>query len=159
MCKGKHSFSWHGRIYYYLGQDNNGQNYYLESARFDCGWYWGIGYIESFSNNRNPAKSRDISSHEHFDSKILDRKGIGFDNFKQIFPQNPFTDSEIWKICELMKSAYIARNYSDMLYRGGAHYTNNPAKEIIQNETEYDRINKVVLPAIMDELYKILEGD
>lgn len=159
MNNSKRVFSWHGKTYYYLGKDESRTNYYLENAHFDCEWYWGIGYIESFTNNNRPELSKDIVTHEHFDSKILNGKSNGFDNFKQVFPVNPFSDNEIWKICELMKSAYTARHYSDMLHIGGAHYTSNPAKETIQNETEYNRINKSVIPAIMTELYKILKGD
>lgn len=45
-----------------------------------------------------------------------------------------------------------------MIYRGGAHYTSNPAKEDIQNTEEYGRINKKMIPSIMEEAYKIMEG-
>ena len=57
-----------------------------------------------------------------------------------------------------MKSFYIARNYSDFLHVGGAHYTTNKASATIKNDVEYNRINKEVIPSIMHELYKILEG-
>ena len=57
-----------------------------------------------------------------------------------------------------MKAFYIAREYSDMVYRGGAHYTSNPAKEAIQDTAEYERINKKMIPSIMEEVYKIMEG-
>jgi len=100
--------------------------------------------------------SRDINSHSHFDSMFFKGNVNGHDMFKKFFAVTPFTDEEIWKICELMKSFYIARQYSDMLYCGGAHYTSNPATETIKNETEYVRINKVVIPKIMNALYKIL---
>ena len=143
---------------YLLGRDTEGTNYFLEAASFDCGWYWGGGYVETYTNNDHPGRSRDIISHSHFDSMFFKGNKNGFDNFKEFFKESPFSDSEIWKICELMKSFYIARNYSDMLYTGGAHYTSNPAKENIQCELEYKRINENVIPAIMEELYKILEG-
>ena len=55
-----------------------------------------------------------------------------------------------------MKSFYIAEEYSEMLYRGGAHYMANPISDIIKNEAEYKRINEKVIPEIMKELYKIL---
>ena len=155
----KRKIIWNGRNYYLLGADKDGVKYYLVEAQFDCGWYWGIGYIETFTNNRNPKLSKDIRSHEHFDSKILNRpNACGYDWFKAEFPENPFSNAEIWKIVELMKSAYIARHYSDMLHVGGAHYTSNPAKEAIQNPEEYERINKLVIPSILEELYKILES-
>lgn len=143
---------------YFIGQDVNGTNYFLEGVTWDCDWYWGGGYIETYTNNNNPVVSRDIESHQHFDSLFFKGNKNAYDAFKEFFPVNPFTDSEIWKICELMKSFYIAREYSDMISRGGAHYTSNPAAEIIKSSDEYERINKKVIPAIMKELYAILGG-
>ena len=155
----KVTFEKFGHKYYLLGTDKEGIKYYLEEASWDCDWYWGGGYVETFSNNRNPVCSRDIDSHHHFNYMFLTYNKNGFDMFKDFFKETPFTDNEIWKICELMKSFYVAREYSDMIYRGGAHYTSNPAKETIMNEVEYNRINKVVIPSIMDELYKILSEE
>ena len=147
-----------GKDYYLLGADASGTKYYLQKAKFDCGWYWGGGYVETFTNNRNPEKSRDISSHQHFDSLIFNRKKNGFDNFREIFVNNPFTDKEIWTICELMKTFYIMREYSDCIYRGGAHYTSNPAKDTIKNDNEYKRINEIVIPELWEKLHSILGG-
>ena len=154
----KHIVNVFGKKHYYLGSDAAGTKYYLQAAKFDCGWYWGGGYVETFTNNRNPEESRDISSHQHFDSLIFNRKNNGFDNFKNLFVNNPFTDEEIWTLCELLKSFYIMREYSDCIYRGGAHYTTNPAKDTIKNETEYKRINEIVIPEIWDHVYEILGG-
>ena len=156
----KHSFEWHGRRYYLLGADKEEQKYYLRTASFDCGWYWGIGYVQTFTNKRNPRLSKDISSYDHFDAMFFGIENRnGFDAFREAFPFNPFSDDEIWEICELMKSAYTARHYADMLYCGGSNYTENPAKDIIKNSEEYDRINKVVIPEIMEKLYAILKGE
>ena len=151
----RHAF---GKDIYFLGQDENGVNYWLEAASWDCSWYWGGGYVETYTNNASPEKSRDINSHQHFDGLFFKGNKNARDLFIEFFPVHPFTDSEIWKICELMKAFYTARSYSDMLYTGGAHYTTNPASDIIKSEEEYNRINKNVIPAIMQELYKILEG-
>ena len=58
-----------------------------------------------------------------------------------------------------MKSLYTARAYSDFLYRGSAGITSNPCKEVIRNEEEYQRINKMVIPSMLDEVYKLLKGE
>lgn len=145
-----------GGCVYLLGEDVNGKKYYLAEASWDCGWYWGGGYIKTYTNNRNPRLSRDIESHQHFDGMFLSGKANGYDKFKSFFVKTPFTDDEIWRIVELMQSFYIARRYSDMLATGGAHYTSNPASGIIKCDAEYNRINKEVIPAIMQELYAIL---
>ena len=157
--KNKYKMNKFGKVCYYLGQDANGTNYFLEAATWDCSWYWSGGYVETYTNNKNPAIADNIASHQHFDVLFFNNPlKNGFDAFKEFLTVNPFTDSEIWKICELMKSFYIIRNYSDTLHRGGAHYTSNPAADVIKNENEYKRINKTVIPAIMKELYSILEG-
>ena len=153
----KYTMEKFGKKCYLLGQDEDGTNYFLEAATWDCKWYWGGGYVETYTCNSNPVLSRDIDSHQHFDGLFFNGRENGFDTFKKFFPVNPFTDSEIWKICELMKSFYTARKYSDMLHTGGAHYTSNPASDIIKSEDEYKRINEKVIPAIMSALYTILE--
>lgn len=152
----KQTIVWHGRKYFLLGQDESGTKYFLEEARFDCDWYWGIGYVETFSNNRNPAQSKDICSHTHFDYLFFKQNRDGWTAFRKLLPQTPFSDQEIWKILELMRSAYIARRYSDMLHIGGANYTSNPAKGVIACEAEYKRINEDVIPTILAKLYEII---
>lgn len=148
-----------GKKIYFLGETPDGKKHWLEEARWDCEWYWGGGYIETYTNNSNPSRSRDIESHQHFDSLFLKKSKCAFDAFNEYFSQHPFTNKEVWLICELMRSFYIAREYSDMLHIGGAHYTTNPAKDTIKSEEEeYQRINTHVIPKIMQELYTILGG-
>lgn len=159
----KHTFEWHGRKYYFLGIDKHGDKQYLEQAKWDCDWYWAIGYVNTFTNNCNPHLSKDILNATHFDylfRKAYESEHLDYiDAFKFLFRESPFTDNEIWEILEIMKSAYTATKYSDMLYIGGAHITSNPASEKIKSEIEYKRINRIVIPGLMEALYKILEGD
>ena len=129
---------------YLLGVESDGTRYYLEEGSFDCSWYWGFGYVES------------KNSHSHFDGMFLKGNQDAFKMFKSFFVEVTLTDDEIWKLMELMSSFYTASNYSDMIYRGGSHFTNNPCKEIIKDSAEYDRINKQVIPAILEEAYKLL---
>lgn len=145
-----------GNDYYLLGVDKEGKNVYLQAFQWDCDWYWGGGYLNTFTNNKNPEKSRDIDSHTHFDTCFINNKKCVFDNFKDFFVKTVLNDKEIWTLTELMYSFYIARKYSDMLHTGGAHQTSNPNKEIIQNDEEYKRINNVVIPAIANKIYELL---
>jgi len=143
---------------YLLGCDKQGINYYLESAKFDCGWYWGLGYVVTYSNNSNPERSRDINSHSHFDSMFLNGKNC-INSFNELFVKSPFNDNEKYKLWEIMKSLYTLREYSDMLDIGGSHITTNPQKELIKNDAEYNRINKVVIPELLKSLYELLENE
>ena len=153
----KQTLKWQGNQYYLIGADNDGIKYWLEKASFDCNWYFGFGYVETFTNNRLPHLSKDINSHSHFDNMIFNKNKSCYDAFKECFPINPFNDNEIWKILELMKSFYTIREYSDLLHIHGSHITNNPCNEIIQNDEEYNRINKTVLPSIFEQIYNIME--
>lgn len=153
-------FEWHGKRFHYIGTDSEGTHYWLQEATFDCGWYWGLGYVETFTNNSNSAMSRDISSHSHFDYMLSEAKGNWYDAFKSIFVDSGLSNDQIWKLLELMRSAYIAREYADMLHIGGANYTRNPAREVVQADmSEYERINKEIIPAIMQKVYNLLDNE
>ena len=141
--------------HYLLGIDDDETKHWLEKPSWQCCWYWGIGYVHTFTNNDNPEHSTDIQMHYHFKNFENNNRNM-YDNFKQKFTESVLSDKELWTFCELIKSAYILRNYSDMLYLGGAHYTENPKKDLIKNPAEYERINKIILPAIFDEIDKLL---
>lgn len=147
-----------GKDVYLLGKDADGVMYWLQAAQWECDWYWGGVYVRTYTKNEYPERSKDIRSHNHFDSMFFNGRKHGKDAFYEFFQEHPFTESEVWTICELIKSFYIAKNYSEMIYRGGTHYTTNPAKDVIKSQDEYERINKSVIPAIMEELYRILAG-
>ena len=72
-----------GKDIYLLGQDEQGINYWLEAPKWDCIWYWGFGYIESFTNNKYPHLSKDISSHQHAD-KFLSKWFTSWNGSKPI---------------------------------------------------------------------------
>lgn len=141
---------------YFLGQDNNGINYWLEQATWDCDWYWGFGYIESYTNNNAPWRAKDIQSHEHFDGLTSNQNINLYDAFKNKFVLTPFSDKEIWTLCELMKSFYTAQKYAEMLHLGGSHYTTNPCKDTIIATDEKQRINTILIPTLCSEIYKIM---
>lgn len=155
----KKSFEWHGKNYYLLGVGRDNEAYYLEEAHWDCGWYWGLGYVETFTNKKNPRMSKDISSHSHFNYMFMNGELCAHDEFENFFTDTPLTNKEIWTLVELMMSAYNARTYSDMLHSGGAYQATNPCKDIIVNKQEYDRINNEVIPAINEKVYELLKGE
>lgn len=151
----KQVINWHGKKYYLLGIDKAGCKHYLEEGTWDCGWYWGFGYVESFTNNKNPEKSKDINSHMHFDGLFL--KGCGcIDKWREFFKDGVLDIQELWTLLELMKSFYTAKEWSGVCYMGGSHYTTNPCQGLLKFNEEYNRINKVIIPSIMNEVYKLL---
>ena len=148
-----------GKDCYLLGKDSDGVYYWLQESKFDCGWYWAIGYVETYTNNQNPHISRDINSHQHFDGLFFNKNKCSYDVFNEFFEESTLDKKELWTFLELMKSLYTLRKYSDMLHIGGSHFTSNPCKEIIKNDDEYDRINKIVIPALLEKVYSMLSDE
>ena len=122
-------------------KDNN--RYYLRKPKFDCGWYWGLGYL---------ATGR--GSHLHFDSYF---KGTPFYDFS--FDDTPFTQDEKYIIADYMRQLYTLREMADMLHLGNTHITGN-AKVLEQfteqNTAEYKRICNVLIPTVWNALVDVL---
>lgn len=135
--------------YYLLGINKEGEEVFLEEASFDCNWYWGIGYVEIFDERR-----KHLISHSHFSSLFLGRNVP--DSFREYFKETPLSDREMWDMLEIMKSLYSLREYSDLLHLGGANITNAKYKELIGNDEEYKRINEIIIPKLLEDLYSIL---
>ena len=146
-----------GKISYLLGKGKDGKFYYLSAPQWECGWYWNTGHVISYTNNACPEKSKDIASWESFESAFFSEHD-GYTNFREKFAVTPLADREIWVLMDLMKSAYKLREMADLCYIGGAHYTTNPCKELLQDWDEYNRINDVLLPAIFEQVRNLLTG-
>lgn len=145
-----------GDNYCFLGRGEDGTSYWLQEPSWDCDWYWGIGYIESFTNNDQPELSEDIDSHTHFDYEIFGKDTDSYEKFKEIFCDNPFTDKEIWQILELMKTAYTLNDTAEIYVMGGSHYTESPCEDILKDSRAAAKINEELLPKIFEALWNIL---
>ena len=133
---------------YLLGTNEDNERIYLTPLSWDCGWYWGFGCI----GNKN--------MHYHL-SSLYDKTNL-YDGIKKHFGDTFLlkNDSDIWKFSELIRTFYILKDTCEVLGRGGSHYTTNPnpCSDLIKNTKEVERINKIVLPAIFAEIYKILDN-
>ena len=147
-----------GKDNYLLGKDADGTKYFLLQPSWDCEWYWGFGYVRTYTNNANPSRSKYMKSHQHFDNLFFNNPDeTCFRLFRRFFvPPYVLSEKDTWSLLELMKSAYTARAYSEMLFVGGAYLTANPVKEIIVCKEEYDRINQEIIPALMGQVAQLL---
>lgn len=138
-----------GKNNYLLGIKNN-VKVWLEEAGWDCGWYWGFGYIKEYNK-----RYTDINSHTHF-SKFFNGEHI--EGFKKQFDGVTLCDADLWKLFEYMKQFYVLREYADTLCQDGANYTtvDNLKKHKAENIAEYERINKILLPEIFKKIYSLL---
>lgn len=141
-----------GKKHYLLGiRKEDNAEIWLEEATWNCNWYWGFGYLVVFNDNMS-----DYIESTHFDSVF---KFMTLDCFKNYFTETVLSDGEIWTLLENMKTLYTLRGYSDVLFHGGSFITDNDFKDLIKNDAECDRINKVLFPTILDSIYKLLGGE
>lgn len=134
---------------YLLGIDQDGNKVYLQKPSWDCDWYWGFGYVQSYRPHTSS-----MEGHTHFDSLFL-TKDL-HNSYLNYFTDLTLDKNEIWTLLELMKTFYTLREYSDTINRGGSHITSNPLKDLIKNDEQYNHINKVVLPELYKEIHKLL---
>jgi len=144
-----------GCTMYLLGTDKEGIKYWLGAPSWDCGWYWSIGYVYILDNNEDPEHSSDITSLDHFE-------GFGFkdpDEFRKLFAETPLSGDGIWELLEIMRTLRISEDYAECIWSGGAHITHNPCKSVVQDTKERDRINNVLIPALLGELDRLLSPE
>lgn len=126
-----------------LGEAYN-EKIFLSPPSWDCGWYWGFGYL----GNEN--------CHYHVDGLSKDKNL--YDGFKEHFGDSFIVkeDSDIWTLCELFQSFYTLKKSAEFFRQGDAYYTTNPCKDLLTDTDLEKKINQLLLPAIFEEIYKIL---
>ena len=145
-----------GKKIWLLGQDEDGINYWLEEPSWDCGWYWGFGYIETYTNNRAPGASKDINSHSHFSSMFMNKGGME-EEFKKFFKKTTLSDNEIYELCDYMKTFYTLREVAELFKHGYSWQTSKAKIDDLQNQEQNDLVNKVWLPEVFKRIEKIFE--
>lgn len=146
-----------GRNNYLLGEDADGIRYYMEEPHFDCGWYWGgPGYIETFTNNRQPTRSVDIRSHEHFDSKFMNNGFV--DGYLDFFKKSVLDRHETYKLFELMSCAYTLSKMAGICEKGSAWVSKNDCYDTLKDQDWYLEIIQKKLPAVISEICNLLGG-
>ena len=143
-----------GKDIYLLGADSEGIYYWLEAPSWDCGWYWGFGYIETYTNNEKPALSKDIDSHQHA-TDFISRWFTEWNGSKPILEVKTFDEKEGWELSELFKQFYFLREAAEMFGRGKA----NVAKTKIdawKDPIKVKEINEVLIPMITKRVIEIL---
>lgn len=145
--------------HYLLGINKEGQYVYLEKESWDCDWYWGFGYLHTFTNNRHPEKSKDIDSHFHFDSTFLKGPDCSYDMFNNYFAETVLTKEEIWELCDYMMTFYSLKSVAELFKHGYSRQTERAKVEKLQSETQYDLVNKVWLPEVFKRIEKLLSPE
>ena len=141
--------------HYLLGEDKDGTKYWLEAPTWDCGWYWGGLYIHTFTNNTQPTRSKDINSHEHFDTKFLEGN---YGQYRDFFKKSVLDQDEIWKLLELARTFYILKDAAGLFEKGSSWVSKNDCYDVIKDQNLYLEIVKVKLPAVISAICNLLGG-
>jgi len=147
-----------GKDVYLIGRDQYRELIWLEAAEWSCGWYWSFGNVEVYTNQANPIFAKDITSHSHWKGFLNkeDSDGKYLHHINQVLKETVLSESESWKLSDLMQSFYTLQECAEVTGRGGSHLTTTDNPEAIKDKDMAERINKVLLPALFQEVYKIL---
>lgn len=140
----------------YLGK-YHGEKVYLAPPSWDCGWYWGFGYIQ----NRN--------LHTHYNCVCLtkveryDFEKAAWTNGEYIdilsgnpdFTELAFTEPTLWALSDYMKSFYALQKAAEVLGRGSSHMAGS-AKPCVLDQAMAERINTELLPKLFDTIFELL---
>jgi hypothetical protein len=163
-----------GKKIYLLGIETDNTYVWMEKPSWDCGWYWGFGYIETYTDNKHPSKARDITSHSHYKGSIVgqmekydfDKKCFVKDEYihhineNKKFKATTLTDKESWKLSELMETAYTLKDCAALFGKGNSHISPDEYEnEIIKNTEISEMINKQLLPKIFNYIDDLLSRD
>jgi len=144
-----------GKDVYLLGKDDQGIKYWLEAPSWDCDWYWGFGYIETYQGNRRPSIASDVSSHSHAD-KFMSEYFTEWNGTSPILKQKTFTEKEGWELSELFSQFYHLREQAEFWGRGKMNTASTKIKSW-ENKELSKKINTEVIPIITARIIEILE--
>jgi len=143
-----------GKEIFLLGEDSDGTYYWLEEPKWECDWYWGFGYIETYTNNKHPEKARDINSHSHANN-FMSEYFTEWNGSKPILKNKTFSDSEGWELSELFKQFYFLRESAENFGRGKCHVANTLIDTWEKPELVKE-INEILIPKITKRILEIL---
>ena len=143
--------------HYLLGINKEGKHIYLEKESWDCGWYWGAGYLHEFTNDRCPERSTDITMHTHFDLQFLrDNDKSAYELLEDYFDAMVITEDEQYKLIDLMLTMYKLRKAAELFHYGCSLQTEKAKIDALKDKELEDKIDKELLPQVFDRIRKLL---
>ena len=137
-----------GKDVYLLGTID-GRYQWLEAPSWDCGWYWGFGYVEEYTSHMYPENSRDISCHQHMSGLLVH----GYDWEK--WDDTVLSDKERWEIAELFKQFYLLKDMAEFSKNGKSNISSTTVKHGDMGPLQRE-INEEMIPRITNRIIEIL---
>lgn len=157
-----------GKQVYLLGIDANKIKYWLEAPRWECGWYWGFGYIETYEHNRKPSTAHDINSHQHADGKYLPGNAAGtgehYNDDDNLFSggflkDTTFNEADKWQLRELFAQFYHLKEQAAFYGRGGMHIATIETRHALIDKAQEHKINTQMIPMVIKNILQLLSPD
>jgi len=123
-----------------LGTSIEDGKLYLTKHSWDCGWYWGFGYI----GNAN--------LHTHFDGTFLNGENI-WKSPKELFKSTAITDKLWWELKDLFVQAYALKKVAEVYHYGGHCTITENTKAILS--TEKEAIINADLEIILNKIWEV----
>ena len=142
----------------FLLGSRDGEKIYLTAPSWDCGWYWGFGYLGNNNNHYHVDGLKKIETY-NFNKSVFEYEFVNlYVGLKKHFGDTFVVkkDSDIWTLAELFQTFYTLKETAEVFGRGGSYYTKNPCKDLLINKELVDKINNVLLPEIFEQIYLIL---
>ena len=129
----------------YLGtRKKDRKRIYISAPLWSFNRYWSFGYV----GNKIEQYQLSSCAKEHHKN--------WHDALRTDYQLNVKLEGRnLWKFCELAKTAYTLKEAAQIYEVGSLYYSRNDIINVIINPTEVERINKVVLPKIFDEIYEM----
>lgn len=145
-----------GQKNYLLGVDKEGTKYFLVAPSWDCNWYWGFGYIQTYTNNRCPEKSIDINLLTHWDLEFIYKNKGDQEAFQEFFYNSVLTKDELFLLTDYMKTFYTLKEMAEIC-RHGYSWQTEKAKipELVKKDWE-EEINHQILPVLFEKIDLLL---
>jgi hypothetical protein len=119
-----------------------GEQIYLKKHNWDCGWYWGFGYIGN--------------KHLHCHASVFTHELI-WHNVNEVFNKSIFkSNDDFWIFKDLLKQAYTLQQCAE-IYQYGGHCITHKKTKVINNKTKAKTINRD-LEKVLDQLWNFLKG-
>jgi hypothetical protein len=107
-----------------LGRLKDGELVFLTKHRWDCNWYWSMGYVGN------------SSSHYHFSSFLQDNKYAS-----ELFMETKITDADWWIIRDFFKQAYALKAAAEVYQYGGHQSSITGITDVIKNKEKAAILN------------------
>lgn len=129
----------------------DGRGVLLRVPSFDCGWYWGFGYLGN-KNIHFHLNGLDVIKPElrrlHMHDQLI---GLFGDSLR-------IKDKALWTFCEIVLTVYTLKGAAEVFGRGGSHTTTNPDADSLKTPDMVKHINDILIPMQIRTLWALLDS-